>query len=271
LLHGVSPTKPPTTTEERRRKEEARKSTSPKWLTTTHNHPINKPDLTLMGFNKLFAYVGDNAAAIDPTEYETSLREKDPRLLQHDEHIILAFKGRGGKGRDHEIFTNKRVLRRNKKGTTGKRVRYTSIPYKSIRAFSVESAGTVDSDSELKIYARGIGEVAIDFVCDVDILAIHRFLSVAVIKGEAAGMESGGAVVHDSSVNMSGSTGIFDMMGDNYSQVDVAELESKLRGTVLMQDEKVELGFQCGRLDHLAFILVIVQVSHLTMNLLFCL
>ena len=210
-----------------------------------------------MVFNKLFAYIGDNAAAIDPAEYETTLRENDPRLLQHDEHIIFAFKGRGGKGRDHEIFTNKRVLRRDEKG---KKVRYTSIPYKSIKAFSVEMAGTVDSDSELKIYASGIGEVAIDFVCDVDILAIHRFLSEAVIRGEAAGMESSGAVVHDSPDNMSGSAGIFDIMGDNYSQVDVAEIESKLRGTVLMQDERVELGFQCSRLDQLHLNLLLTSL-----------
>ena len=172
-----------------------------------------------MSFNKVFAYLGDNAAQIDAAEYESKLRESEPRLLQHDESIVFAFKGRGGKGRDHELFTNKRVLIRDKRGISGKRVRYVSVPYKSIRAFSLETAGTVDADQELKMYARGIGKVAMDFVCDVDILAIHRFLSEQVIRGEGAGKASAGAVAH-ANVNMDGSTGFFDLMGSNYSQLE---------------------------------------------------
>lgn len=201
-----------------------------------------------MPFNKLFAYLGDNASQIDAAEYETKLRASDPRLLQNDETIVFAFKGRGGKGRDHNIFTNKRVLIRDKRGATGKRIRYVSVPYKSIRAFSVETAGTVDADQELKIYARGIGRVSIDFVCDVDVLGIHRFLSELVIRGKGEGMESYGAVAHDSSVNVNnGRTDFLDIMGSNYSQISDAEIESKLKGHVLLGDEKVEMGFQCGR------------------------
>ena len=101
-----------------------------------------------MPFNKAIAYLGDNAAEIDAAEYEAKLRESDPRLLQNDESIVFAFKGRGGKGRDHELFTNKRVLIRDRRGISGKRVRYVSVPYKSIRAFSLETAGTVDADQE---------------------------------------------------------------------------------------------------------------------------
>lgn len=40
-----------------------------------------------MPFNKMFAYLGDNAAQIDAPEYEAKLRESDPRLLQDDESI----------------------------------------------------------------------------------------------------------------------------------------------------------------------------------------
>ena len=172
-----------------------------------------------MPFNKAIAYLGDNAAEIDAAEYEAKLRESDPRLLQNDESIVFAFKGRGGKGRDHELFTNKRVLIRDRRGISGKRVRYVSVPYKSIRAFSLETAGTVDADQELKIYARAIGKVAMDFVCDVDVLAIHRFLSEQVIRGEGAGKESAGAVAH-ANVNTDGTTGFFDLMGTNYSQME---------------------------------------------------
>lgn len=202
-----------------------------------------------MPFNKLYAFLGDNAAQIDAAEYETKLRASEPRLLQDDETIVFAFKGRGGKGRDYNMFTNKRVLIRDKRGTTGKRIRYVSVPYKSIRAFSVETAGTVDFDQELKIYARGIGRVSMDFVCDVDILGIHRFLSEVVIRGKGVGMESHGAETRDGTVNVNtaGNTGFLDIMGSNYSQISDAEIESKLKGHVLLADEKVEMGFQCGR------------------------
>jgi hypothetical protein len=177
--------------------------------------------------------------------------------IAHESTAVFAFKGRGGKGRDHEMFTTKRILIRDKRGTTGKRIRYVSVPYSSIRAFSIETAGSVDADQELKVYARGIGKVSMDFVCDVDVLGIHRFLSDMVIRGEGAGMESGGAVAHDA-VNTSGGTGFFDLVGSNYSQLNPADIEAKLKGVVLMQDEKVEMGFQCGR-D--SFVMVSTEVS----------
>ena len=101
----------------------------------------------------LIDYIGDNSKQIDASEYEEKVREEDPNLLQHDENIVFAFKGRGGSGRDHYMLTTTRVILRDKRGVTGKRVRYTSIPYTSIRAFSLETAGSVDTDQELKIHA----------------------------------------------------------------------------------------------------------------------
>jgi hypothetical protein len=62
-------------------------------------------------------------------------------------------------------------------------------------------------------------------------------------------MDSYGAVAHDSTLNVNngGDTGFLDIMGSNYSQISDAEIESKLKGHVLLGDEKVEMGFQCGR------------------------
>lgn len=196
----------------------------------------------------MIAFLGDDAAQIDAAEYEQKVREKDPQLLQHDEHLVYAFKGRGGSGRDHYMLTTKRVLVRDKRGMTGKRIRYISVPYTSIRAFSVETAGSVDTDQELKIHARGIGKVAIDFVNKVDILAVNRFLSSAVIQGKGAGEDAAGALVHDANAHMSGSsTGFFDVLGDNYAQIDNKQVEARLKPSVLLEDEKVELAFRCGR------------------------
>ncbi|KAL7543852.1 hypothetical protein ACHAXR_013222 [Thalassiosira sp. AJA248-18] len=197
----------------------------------------------------LIAFLGDNAAQIESKEYEQKIREEDPRLLQNDEHLVYAFKGRGGSGRDHYMLTTKRVLVRDKKGMTGKRIRYISVPYTSIRAFSVETAGSIDTDQELKIYARGIGKISIDFVNKIDILAINRFLSSVVIGKDAAGAAAG-AFAHDANATMNGSsTGLLDLFGSNYAQIDNQKVESHLKSNikVLLEDEKVELAFKCGR------------------------
>jgi len=193
--------------------------------------------------------IGNNAAQIDASEYENKVREKyPPALLQHDEHIVFAFKSLGGSGRDHYMLTNKRVLVRDKMGITGKQIAYKSVPYTSIRAFSFETCGSLDTDSEMKIHARGIGTVSLDFTKSVDVLAIHRFLSAAVIQGKGAGEEY---VAEGTSGYGNGSgdasTSIFDLLGSNYAQIDKFELESRLKPSVLLPQEKVELAFKCGR------------------------
>lgn len=202
-----------------------------------------------MPFHNLSAYLGDNAAQTDATEYETKLRTTHPRLLLPLETIVLAFRGRGGKGRDFNLFTNRRILIVDTRGTSGKRIRYVSVPYESVEAFRVETAGSVDADQELKVYARGIGRISMDFVGEVDILGIHRFLSQMIIHGERAGRESQGATTQDGSVNVADNvdTGFLDVMGSNYSQMSEADIEAKLKGRLLLKNEKVEMAFQCGR------------------------
>jgi len=57
--------------------------------------------------------------------------------------------------RDMFIFTNKRLVLIDKQGVTGRKVEYHSIPYKSITHFSIETAGHLDLDAELKIWISG--------------------------------------------------------------------------------------------------------------------
>ncbi len=54
--------------------------------------------------------------------------------------------------RDTFVFTNKRLIVVDKQGVTGRKTEYFSIPYKSISRFSIETAGTFDLDSELKVW-----------------------------------------------------------------------------------------------------------------------
>ena len=69
------------------------------------------------------AFLSDNAIECDHAEREASLREKVPHLLLVDEHVVLAYKDGGGKGRDSSSFTNKRILIKDKMGLTGKKNR----------------------------------------------------------------------------------------------------------------------------------------------------
>lgn len=57
--------------------------------------------------------------------------------------------------RDVIIFTNRRLIFIDKQGMTGKKVEYLSVPYKSVKYFSVETSGTFDLDAELKIWLSG--------------------------------------------------------------------------------------------------------------------
>ena len=68
-------------------------------------------------------------------------------ILTTNEVIHLAFKGI----RDSVTFTNRRIIALNAQGITGKTKDYTSLPYSKIQAFSVETAGTFDLDSELEL------------------------------------------------------------------------------------------------------------------------
>jgi hypothetical protein len=76
------------------------------------------------------------------------LLEEYGQLLAENEEIEIGFKVI----RDTFIFTNKRLILIDKQGLTGKKVEYQSVLYKSISRFSIETAGHLDLEAELKIY-----------------------------------------------------------------------------------------------------------------------
>ncbi|NTW71155.1 MAG: PH domain-containing protein [Eubacteriaceae bacterium] len=57
--------------------------------------------------------------------------------------------------RDVAVFTDKRILVADKQGITGKKIEYFAIPYKNIITYAVETAGTFDLDSEIKLTLSG--------------------------------------------------------------------------------------------------------------------
>ncbi len=57
--------------------------------------------------------------------------------------------------RDMFLFTNRRLILVDRQGLTGSKMEMHSIPYRSITHFSVETAGMLDFDAELKIWISG--------------------------------------------------------------------------------------------------------------------
>lgn len=98
-------------------------------------------------------------------------------LLVEGESIVAAFKAL----RDSVVFTNKRVISINVQGITGKKVDFTSLPYSKVQAYSVETAGTFDFDSELDLFFSGIGQVRFELKGKYDILALSRLIASYVL------------------------------------------------------------------------------------------
>ncbi len=83
--------------------------------------------------------------------------------------------------RDGVVFTNKRIISINVQGITGKKKDFTSLPYSKIQAFSVETAGVFDLDSELELWFSGMGKVRFEFVSRADVPGICRMISGFVL------------------------------------------------------------------------------------------
>jgi Bacterial PH domain len=82
---------------------------------------------------------------------------------EENEKIQIAFKSRGGMGRDKSYFTTHRILVKNGKGIGGKRKNYQTIWYKHIQGFAIEPAGSFDGDVELHVYSSAGSSAKIDF------------------------------------------------------------------------------------------------------------
>lgn len=98
-------------------------------------------------------------------------------MLVDGEQIISTFQGI----RDGVVFTNKRLISVNIQGITGKKKDFTSLPYSKVQAFSVETAGVMDLDSELELWFSGLGKVKLEFISRADVARICRMVSEFVL------------------------------------------------------------------------------------------
>lgn len=98
-------------------------------------------------------------------------------FLVPSEEILASFQT----VRDGVVFTSKRIITINIQGVTGKKRDFTSLPYSKIQAFSVETAGVLDMDSELEIWFAGLGKVKLEFTAGTNVAMICRVISMHVL------------------------------------------------------------------------------------------
>jgi hypothetical protein len=100
-------------------------------------------------------------------------------LLIEGEQVVKAYK----LIRDQLIFTNCRVIYIDKQGLTGNKQEITSIPYRSIDRFSMENAGFMDMDSEIKVWLKGQPHPAAwKFTKGSNIVEAHQVLAAYVLR-----------------------------------------------------------------------------------------
>lgn len=111
-----------------------------------------------------------NATEVDLAEIQAEFGA----ILADNEVLESAFRI----FRDKWVFTNKRLIMQDIQGLTGTKREYHSVLYKAITQFSVETAGTLDDDCEMKIWISGMHEpYKKEFGRKVDVKGIQRALA----------------------------------------------------------------------------------------------
>ena len=123
----------------------------------------------------LLSHFLGNATEVDNVKLQAELAP----VLVPGEQIGRAFKI----FRDLFVFTDHRLILVDKQGLTGSKVTYHSVLYRSITQFSVETAGTFDADSELKIWTSGGLAVQKEFKKGTDIVGLQQYLGYCVFGG----------------------------------------------------------------------------------------
>ena len=105
------------------------------------------------------------------------VNEQMAGILTEGEPVQVAFRIL----RDLIVFTDRRLILVDKQGITGRKVSYLTVPYRAITAFSVETAGSFDLDSELAIWVSGRAEpIRKTLKRGANILAIQQAIAASI-------------------------------------------------------------------------------------------
>ena len=98
-------------------------------------------------------------------------------LLAEGETVLQPYQGLC----DGVVFTDRRVIAVNTQGFTGKKKTFVSLPYSRIQAYSVESAGMMDLDSEMQLWFAGLGAVTFQMAAGSDLASLARLIGESVL------------------------------------------------------------------------------------------
>jgi hypothetical protein len=123
----------------------------------------------------LFDSLLGHGSSVDPSD----LRKRLDGVLIDGEQPQLAFRI----VRDFFVFTQHRLILVDIQGMTGSKVEYMTIPYRAITRFSVETAGTFDLDSELRIWVSGSDQpIQRSLGKGSDVRGIQRALATGICR-----------------------------------------------------------------------------------------
>ncbi len=107
------------------------------------------------------------------------IRDEVNGLLVDGEDAVMAFKT----VRDQLIFTNKRIIAVDVQGMTGKRKSFTSMPYRNIQYFTIQTVGFMEifPDSELFLSFNNKMTARFEFKGSIEIGLIGRMISDYVL------------------------------------------------------------------------------------------
>jgi hypothetical protein len=209
---------------------------------------------------------------VDTTRMNQVLHSNPP-ILQGSEQVELAFQGI----RDMVVFTTKRILIIDPQSIRGKRVEYTSIPWKSVLTFAIETAGHfVDFDTEVMIWTDmipvfededpkpgddvatlpqkvkkpALAYMALDFNKKlVDVIALKKYLSFRCLKATSKTQGVPPPTAEIATVKESVLGNFFSYFSDNQRAVDPKGINTQLHKDtpLLLDDETVVMAFKAGR------------------------
>ena len=199
---------------------------------------------------------------MDAQEALATVQQEAPDIIIDGEEFLFAF----AFTRDQVYFTNYRILIKDKQGIFGSSTAWKTIPYHSIQAFYVKTAGSFDSDVELGLWISGWskGELSHDKMQPspryelslkkdggVDLFALQRLLNTKIFSPGADVAEV--EVAPQPEGETEGSS-FMDLLGGDATAVDPLIVQEQLRvdPPVLLPDEVVDMAFRCGR-DTYAF------------------
>lgn len=106
------------------------------------------------------------------TADSAAIQEKYRDIFMDGETVDVAFRT----VRDTVFLTDRRIVFADVQGLTGKKVAFTTIPYRAIVQFTIATAGTFDLDAELVLTLSGGAVTTLKVSRGADIGLLQRTL-----------------------------------------------------------------------------------------------